>query len=184
MEREFAQKFKPYLDHPIFLEVLDLVRKNSQGKIWLMGGFLYKNLARELYGKPTEIYIKDLDFLVEYKNDLLQEIRGWQIYTNSYGSQNYMTDTVRTSFTEIRKAIRANKMNNFTVDEFIHRTPLTIQSIVYDIDEEKIVGNIGVNALLNKTIQVNNFEQAELYVHLKNKTIEQWLDEKKAELGF
>jgi len=52
------EKFKLYLEDPIFLEILELVKQNSKGKIWLMGGFLYRNLVSALYG--GEIYNYDM----------------------------------------------------------------------------------------------------------------------------
>ena len=57
----FTAKFKPYLKDQKFLEVFDLVEQNSKGKIWLIGGFIYKNLASSLYG--GEIYNYDIDII-------------------------------------------------------------------------------------------------------------------------
>lgn len=184
MPNELSSKFTHYLDNEIFVEVLRLVRENSEGKVWLMGGFLYKNLARELYGYPTEVYTADLDFVLEKKADKLKEIPGWEIYTNSYGSQNYQNEKVRTSFTDIRKAIRMTPMKEPTIEQFITHTPLTIQSIAYDINESKLFGDIGIQALLEKRVEINDHKQAEYYSERKGKTVEIVLEEKRRELNF
>jgi hypothetical protein len=41
---DLVKKFNPYLKDPVFVEVLDLVKQNSKGKIWIIGGFLFKFL--------------------------------------------------------------------------------------------------------------------------------------------
>lgn len=46
-----------------FQEALEIGRKNSHGKIWLIGGFLYKNLAHSLYGSKKST--KDFDLVIE-----------------------------------------------------------------------------------------------------------------------
>src|SRR5260221_3339382 len=99
MEKELLEKLKPHPDNPSFAEVLHLVKKNSEGKIWLLGGFLYRNLNRELHRPYEQIYTADIDFVVEKRNDYLKNISGWQIYTNSYGVDNYYNNSGKSSFT-------------------------------------------------------------------------------------
>ncbi len=175
-------KFKPYLLHPTFIEILELVKENSSGKIWIMGGFLYKNLARELYG--GDIYDEDIDFVVEQREEKVKEKLGWNIYTNHYGVDNYSRGNTKMSFTDIRKAIRVSGMENPTIEKFIEGTPLNVQSIVYDIEKGVIIGEKGINALKNKIIAVNDKEQVEFYAQKKGKKVEDILLEKAGELGF
>lgn len=176
------ERFTPYLEDSVFKEVLDLVKQNSRGKIWLVGGFLYKNLASELYG--GEIYNFDIDFIVEERNDTLKEVVGWRLETNSYGSQNYVKDGHKMSFTDIRKAIRVSGLKNATIEEFIKETPLNIQSIAYDLEQNKIIGEKGIEALKNKIVKINNKEQAEFYAKRKSRELKDILIEKAKELGF
>ena len=175
-------KFEPYLNHQVFIEVLDLVRQNSKGKIWIMGGFLYRNLAAALYGGG--IYDYDIDFLVAERNEILKDVPHWKIELNNYGSQNYVRDGHKMSFTDIRKAIRMSGIRNPTVEQFIQETPFTIQSIAYDLEEKQIVGKIGVEALLKRTVGVNDRNQAEFYAKKKGRPLEEILAEKARELGF
>jgi hypothetical protein len=175
-------KFKQYLQDKVFLEVLDLVRQNSNGKIWVMGGFLYKNLATILYGGKTYNY--DIDFIVEDKMTPLKEAAGWEIQTNSYGNQNYVREKNKMSFTDLKKAIRVNGFKNKTIEEYVKGTPLNIQSIAYDLEENKIIGEKGIKALLSKTIKINNAKNADFYAKMKGKKLGDIIKEKAKELDF
>lgn len=175
-------KFQTYLKDPKFLEVLDLVKKNSRGKIWLIGGFVYKNLANSLYG--GEVYNYDIDFVVEERNVTLKETAGWKIEVNNYGNQNYIKEGTKMSFTDIRKAIRVSGLQNLTIEKFIEETPLNIQSIAYCFEENKIIGEIGIEALFTKIIKINNAQQADFYAKRKGKKIKDIILEKEKELGW
>lgn len=177
-----TEKFAPYLKDQVFLEVLDLVKQNVKGKIWIIGGFLYKNLASILYG--GEIYNYDIDFIVEERNDILKEISGWEIQMNNYGSQNYVREDNKMSFTDIRKAIRVSGLENPTIEEFIKETPFNFQSIAYDLDQNKIIGEKGIGALQSRTVKINNKEQADLYAKRKGRKLEEIMKEKAKELNF
>lgn len=47
-----------------FKSALEIVKKNSNGKIWVAGSFIFRNLASATYGLPKPIF-KDYDFIVE-----------------------------------------------------------------------------------------------------------------------
>jgi len=182
MNSELTELFKPFLRNKAFQETLYLVRENSQGKIWIMGGFVYKNLASALYG--TLPYEYDIDFVVEHKNKELKKVDGWNIEINSYDNPNYVRDTHRMSFTDIHNTIRVSGIKPPTMEDFIFDTPLDIQSIAYDITDNILIGKIGIKALQEKIIRINNIAQAEFYAKRKNKTVKQLMNEKAEELGF
>ena len=88
------------------------------------------------------------------------------------------------SFTDIRKAIRVSGLKNPTIEEFIKETPFDVQSIAYDLNENKIIGETGIEALKNKTVKINNKEQAEFYAKRKGRKLDDIIKEKAQELGF
>jgi hypothetical protein len=182
MERSLEDAFKPFLNNPTFQEILNLVRQNSKGKIWVIGGFVYRNLVAALYG--GEIYDYDIDFIVDEKNEVLKEVLGWRIEFNSYGNPNYVCDSNKMSFTDIHKAIRVLGMPSPTIDDFLKGTPLNVQSIAYDIIENKMIGEIGKAAIARRELAVNDFAQANFYANRKKKKLEEILREKANELGF
>lgn len=176
------EKIKPYLQDPFFIEDLELVRQNSKGKIWLMGGFLYKNLASFLYGGTAYNY--DIDFIVEERNDALKEILGWKIETNSYGVQNYIREGHRMSFTDIKKVIRVSGLNNPSIEEIVDGTPLNVQAMAYSLDDQIIIGEKGIAALNSKIVKVNSRNEAEFYAERKGKKLVDIIIEKAKELNF
>lgn len=175
-------KFELCIRDSVFLEILNLVKQNSTGRIWIIGGFVYKNLVASLYG--GEFYNYDIDFIVEQRDDVLKEVAGWQIQTNNYGSQNFVRKNNKMSFTDIHKAIRVSGLKNPTIEQFIEETPLNIQSIAYDLEENKLIGKKGIEALLSKTVKINNKQQAEFYAKLKGKELTEIIKEKAKELNF
>lgn len=180
--KNIAKKFKPYLKDPVFIEVLDLVRQNSKGKIWIIGGFVYKNLTTSLHG--GNVYNYDIDFVVEQRKSVLKEVSGWEIQVNNYGSQNYVRNGNKMSFTDLKKAIRVSGLKNPTIEEFIEETPFNIQSIAYDLDEHKIIGQKGIESILKKVIKINNKAQADFYAKRKNRDLNDIIEEKAKELNF
>lgn len=174
--------FQPYLKNTAFLEILDLVKQNSMGKIWIIGGFVYRNLAAALYGGNAYNY--DIDFIVEERSESLKKISGWNIEINNYGVPNYVRIGNRMSFTDIKKVRRAVPLEKFTIEEIITGTPLNIQSIAYGLSEYRIIGEKGIEALRNKVIRINNKEQAEFYAKRKSKDLGDIVIEKAKELGF
>ncbi len=180
--KSLENSFEIFLKNPSFQEALELVRMNSEGKIWIIGGYVYKNLASALYG--TSAYEYDIDFIVEKRNDELLEVPGWNFRTNRYGNKNYIREKNEMSFTELSKAVRVSGALNPTIEDFLKETPLNIQSIAYDIEQHSLIGEIGIEALQSKIVKVNYLPQAEFYTHRKEKTLEQILQEKAQELGF
>ena len=71
-----------------------------------------------------------------------------------------------------------------TVDKYLERTPLTIQSIAYDTVDKKVFGDVGIKALYEKTVTVHHPEVAARIASLKGKTVEQLVREKADSLGF
>lgn len=174
--------FKVFLENPSFQDALELVKMNSEGKIWVIGGYVYKNLASTLYGITPYEY--DIDFIVEKRNKELPVVPGWDFRVNRYGSKNYIREKNEMSFTELGRAIRVSGALNPSIEDFLRETPLNIQSIAYDIEQHSLIGEIGIEALQSKIVKVNNLPQAEFYAHRKQKTLEQILQEKALELGF
>ena len=168
-----------------FEEALDIVTANSQGDIWLIGGFVYRNIAAELYKlqRPNV----DLDFIVELPItiDKMNLPDNWIIQQNKYGNPKFINGSKQIDFVPLQtvQSIIRRKLDASIV-HFLTGTPLTIQSIAYDVHKREIIGQIGINAIKNKTVAINNLEQAIYAVQKKNKTLEQYIKEKADSLHF
>ena len=156
-----------------YQEAVRIVRANSYGKIWLIGGFLYRTLASQLYGvkKPS----KDFDFIVERAEHKLILPESWKVTVNRFGNPKFVGTfeidfvTLNRVHSIMRRGVEPNIQN------FLNGVPLNIHSLVYDVDNEEVIGNIGISALERKVVSVCNPEMAidteEIYqtLPLKNK---------------
>lgn len=160
-----AKKLNAYLfSLPSFREALRMVKRNSEGRIWLTGGGVSRSLAYLLYGtKPEKT---DFDFIVD-KIRLPYSLEGsWEVVTNKYGSPKFTKWGKRRSkelvidmfpLKRIHSIIR-RKLNP-SIKNYLTGTPLTIQSLAYDIERNKLYGKVGLRSLAQQSIAVNNLEQ-------------------------
>lgn len=71
-----------------------------------------------------------------------------------------------------------------TIEHYLTGVPLTIQSIAYDVDENRIIGEIGIDALQRRLVKVNDLSFAKYYSKKKNKPLQEIIREKADALGF
>jgi hypothetical protein len=168
----------------IYQQALAIVKKNSKGNIWLVGGYLFRNLASELYHllKPD---ILDLDFIVEQAREQVEIPLGWEIKVNRFGTKRFIKGNLRIDFITI-PAIHSLVRRNlpFSIENYLTGVPLTVQALAYDPTNNKLVGGVGVKALLDKTVSINNQEEAKWYSRELGMTIEEYLKDKADSLGF
>jgi hypothetical protein len=166
-----------------FTEALDIVRKNSTGKIWLIGGFVYRTIANQLYGAPKPDV--DLDFIVEIPVQEFNMPVDWKIYRNSFGNPKLVNGKKQIDYVPLRNVYSILQRNiEPTIENFLTGAPLTIQSIVYDVNANNVIGNIGINALQKRIVEINNLFFAEYAAQRKNKSLRAMIQEKADRLGF
>lgn len=156
-----------------FQEAVSIVRKNSEGSIYLIGGFVYRNIVNNLYSTPVTADV-DFDFIVQATSPELSLPTGWNAVKNSYGNPklkgpNYEIDLVLID--NIHSVIRRGL--DPTIENFLSGTPLNVQSIVYDVTNNQVMGEIGISAIRTRTVRVNNIIQAQHSAGLKGKTVEE-----------
>lgn len=167
-----------------FSEALDIVRRNSSGKIWLIGGFVYRTIISELYGTSRKKV--DLDFVVEDYKPEINLPEGWRIegaFDNNKlrivnGAKQIDCVSLKNNF-----SIKHRKLKP-SIGNFLTGAPLTIQSIAYDIDENKIIGEIGIDALKRKVVAINNKFFADYSAKKEKKSIQEFIADKSEELSF
>ncbi len=176
---DFTKLFlKAVKDNEDFQEAIDIIRRNSQKDSWLIGGFVYRNIASSLYG--TEKAKADLDFIIEKSPDKILVPRYWKKRLNKYGNPKlFRNDGLEIDFVPLENVSSILRRHlKPSIENFLTGTPLTIQSIAYDIKNNCTQGNIGIKALLDKTVAVNDFEQMKIYsqqfLYNKNKDNKRW----------
>ncbi len=167
----------------LYQEALDIVRRNSSGTIWLIGGFLYRNLASQLNDTPTPR--TDLDFLIEKRNDTLTLPAGWIRMQNNWGNPKFVRNPTAIDFVPLDTVYSINYRGlDAHLEHYLSGTPLNIHSLVYDVDEKKIIGEVGLKALQEKKVRVNNLEMAQKYAEVKRQPLYELIKEKAHSIGF
>ncbi|MFH1311583.1 MAG: hypothetical protein ABIH65_04225 [Nanoarchaeota archaeon] len=185
---DFSKLFRDFIGNSDIDKYIDLVRKNSKGKIWLIGGFVYKNIVGII--KEKKQIVNDLDFLVENPSDIMNiPEKYWKMGITSYGNPFFIYSEKREKI-----SIDLNYISSFhsivsrnlppIIESFLSGTPLTIQSIAYDLDECKIIGETGISAITKKLIEINNIEEARYETERRKITFEEYLKEKAIPLGL
>lgn len=166
-----------------FQEAFNIVRRNSTGDVWLIGGSVYRNIAHLLY--ETDKAPVDFDFIVESPNSIIVLPQDWRLSKNKYGNPKFIGEKFSVDFVPLKTVHSINRRGlEFTFANFLTGTPLTIQSIGYNPVKNTLEGNIGLEAIRTKSVAVNNFEQAEIYARKKGKPIKEVIREKAESLGF
>ena len=172
-----------------YKEALEIVRKNSNGKIWLIGGAVYRNLVKLFYGAKIG-EIKDYDFIVEDVSlplnfDLPIEWREGEL--SRFGGYKFFRQDLTNSldFVELRRVFHIVERKVMPeINNFLLYTPLNIHSLIWDIDKQVLKGEIGFDALERRVISANDKQMLELMAARYGKTPGEIIKEKAEELGF
>jgi len=175
---------KKILEDESFKEALNLTRKNSSGKIWLIGGFLYKNLVKELYGTCKKS-AKDFDLIVERANKKLVLPAGWKKERNIFGNPKLFDGKTEIDFVPLDEIYYIKKYRlKPCIESHLEGVPFNIHYLVYDIFDNKIVGDVGVRALEEKVVRAYNLEMLEYVARKYNTTMNEMIKKKAEVLGF
>ncbi len=170
-------------DNKEFYKAIELVKYNSSGKIWLIGGFLYRTIASQLYGAPKPEV--DFDFILETATEYLTLPEGWSIQQNRFGNPKFVNGKTSIDYVPLNKVYSITSRNlSPTIDNFLTGVPLTIQSIAYDVSESKVIGEVGIDALRRRVVEVNEVHFAEYAAHKKSISVEEMIRRKAESLRF
>ena len=177
-------------------EGYEIVRKNSIGEITLVGGTVYRRLAYIAHGielKPNT----DLDFIVpDWKKPLTTP--ELVIKIGAYGEfvrkglikQDDIVSSVRFRRGGAKQTIDMLVMRNLPHvqrpirEDYFGSVPLDIQAIGYDFKTRTIIGDVGINAVFNKEIRINNITKAREAAVRKYITTREVILSKSESLGF
>lgn len=170
-------------DREEFPEALEIVKNNSSGNIWLIGGFVYRTIASQLYGLPKPEV--DLDFVVEYPVSYFNLPSGWKVDRNRFGNPKLVNGKKQIDFVPLKNIYSIiQRQLEATIENYLTGVPLTVQSIAYDLTKNKVIGEIGITALQRKIVKVNDIYFAKYAAKKKNKSLQSMIQEKAEGLGF
>jgi len=160
-----------------------VLANSSEGNVWLIGGFVYGTLANFLYG--TRRPAKDFDFIVENPNLEIVLPDSWTLCESRYKNPKFKSREMEIDFVPLARCHAIVKRNlPVTFDNYMKGNPLNIHSIAYNIKSEQVIGEVGISALEEKVVRVNDMEMAEDLARFYNTSINQIIRKKARELGF
>jgi len=159
---------------PNFAEAVEIVKRNSLGGgIWLIGGFVYKNIVRELSGvlPPPGT---DFDFIVENPAKEFVLPAGWVVGENSFGNPKFRGPEFEIDFVPLNNVYSIKRRYlSPTIENFLLGVPLTVQAIVFDLIGRQVVGDRGIRAIETGTVRVNNEPEARHVAELKGISVQE-----------
>jgi len=166
-----------------FREALGIVGANSRGRIWLIGGFLYKTLIKKMYG--TDVPSKDFDFIVERTREKLELPEGWKSRTNRFGNPELSSEDNMVDLIPLDNLLYLRKKNiEPSIDNLLASVNFSVFALAFDLKEEKIIDGGGVSALEEKVVRVHNLEAAKLSSEIYSTPINDMLRLRAEELRF
>jgi hypothetical protein len=169
-----------------YRQALEIIKQNTNnGRIWLIGGFLYKTLANSLYGtdKPS----KDFDFIIEHPNQQIVLPGDWQLNKSRFGNPKFTrTDKIlEIDFVPLARVYSIMKRQiSPTIQNYLSGVPLNIHCLVYEIRSGILEGDIGLAGLEQKVVRVHDLEMAEDAARWYDITVNEMITKKARELGF
>ncbi len=145
--------------YPEYEEAVGMVKANSAGHVWLIGGFVCRSIIQELYGIPMSKEV-DLDFVVEKARPITVP-DGWKLEQNKYGNPKLVGPTYEIDYIPLESVHSVLRRGLApTIENFLSGTPLNVQSIAFDITNNQIIGEIGIKSIKDKVVAINDLEQA------------------------
>ena len=160
----------------------EIVRQNSNGKIWLVGGAVYRNLIREIYGgKEAKT---DFDFIVEEEKEVITLPENWARLENHFGNPK-LVGKFEIDFVPLKKVYSIIRRSlEPLIENYLNCVPLNIHSIAYSIDDRRIVGEIGRKSLEERVVRINDLEMAREAAKKYVISVNNLIKEKAEDIGF
>ncbi len=178
----FTAAFHESIDEKQLRELYKIVSDIGCEEIFLMGGMVYRNIIQTMYGKKCPDV--DFDFIVDTLPEPLQ-IPGWTVTKNRFGSPKLSRDgtfvdisPLRTMPSIVRKGWQP------TIENHLLGSPLKLQSMVYSFTQDLVIGEIGKQAILDRTVSVHDKSEAENAAMKKGLSLHDFIKQKAQSVGF
>lgn len=178
-------------------EVYDIAKSNSKGRVWLVGGKVYRTLAEILHGVSVGAASCDYDFITTYTTWFNHIPGKWYVTFNTeYGESlfnPYTSEKCENAWRYFKEGRQVLDLMTFkratqaghpaNLDGYFKSVPLNVQAVALDIDGRQLLGP-GVEAICRKIVSVNNREQAEGAANRAAISIDQFVEARARSLGF
>ena len=165
-----------------YQEALQVVQNNSSGGIWLIGGAVYRTL---MFGDCEQA--KDFDFIadiVSRDEELFVPAKYW-VGRNRFNGLKFVASDIEIDLAALSDVYHiCKKRVGVTIENYMKYVPFNIHSIVWDVTEQKIMGDVGIGAMEERILRVNDLEMAEDMAERYGMSVRSALEKKAMELDF
>jgi hypothetical protein len=184
-ERGIHQIFSDEIEEVSEYQVAkEIIEANSQARAWLIGGMVFRTIASLLYAinRPRV----DLDFIVEEPSEIISLPDNWQVEKNRFGTAKLKSPNgLEIDFVPLDQVFSIVSLGRVpTIENFLDGVPLNVQSIAFDIDEKAILDGGALRGILDRVVEVNDFELALEAAKRKELSLEQYISQMAKNLGF
>jgi len=164
-------------------EIISIVKDNSQGNIYLVGGTVSRTLASKIYGGSQDN--QDFDFVVDILNKELKITNGWKVSHHKFGNPTFKKDNLEIDIFPLsdHEYIKINKLEP-TITNFLKGVPFSIQALAFDIKNQKVIGKDGIEALKMRKFKVHNIDTAKEVAKQKGISINERMLQKAKSMNF
>lgn len=184
---------KAVKDNGDFAEAIEIAKNAANGgDIWVIGGSVFRNIIKELYdSKGPSNY--DFDFIFEnpVNVDYLKSLKNWNFLKTGLDEPCLIANEKQIDFIWLNNAVNPHEMadpKKMSVDEkiqsYLRRVPLNIQSIIYDVNGDRVIGEVGIKAVKEKNISINNLDECLNFCRRRKISIRKFMTTKGNDLGF
>ncbi len=173
---------------PHYESAMEVARKNSFGKLWLVGGMVYRTLAAELYGVSGGG--ADVDFMTEWiQRPIFFPPNGVRLSQTTFGNPRFYLAGVQLDLYPLHGAVcEEDKSKDLSLPEMLSSyfcdVPLNIQALVYDVDEKVLLGERGIEAIRKREIGINNLYSVIKTITRRHISLRDYLSSKAGNIGF
>lgn len=168
-----------------YQEAKKLVEVASSGRVWLIGGYLFRNLVNLIDGNDMLIDFSDIDFLAESLKDYFDVPSKWKVEKNSWGNLRFTTGGRQVDLVAMKNLHPFQDRPDMPkIEEFLGQTPFTVQSIALDIPNNRFIVGAAFKAIEERVVEVNNPREAEVLARYSRLSVACLLREKAISLGF
>ena len=169
---------KKISSHEHYDEVMKVVRKNAYGKIFLVGGKVYRTAIEVMHNYYCQSESSDWDFLVLGDIKTIHIPQDWQTTSGYYEKKNSVRIIRRGKKTQLKRgpyryfgrlpdikidliSIKdimktAGESQRGNVKDYFRIVPLDIQALALDVEKKSLLGSKAVSAIKSRKVSVNN----------------------------
>jgi len=198
LRKDYQERLKEGWDNePRKEEIMDMALENTQGGLWILGGYLTRKLIKSLYDRTTQRSdgIVDVDFISEelVSHKEIYILNNWKIKLNRYEDIYFASDDgeYKIEFNSLRnfRPLVSKRLPTPRIEDVVSIAPLNVQAIAWDLIRNRLIGNEGIKAIKNQKVEVNNRESLERVVidlnrFLSDDNMKELVCQKAENLGF